>query len=205
MPTQIQSLAKNRNTIIQNKFIDGMLGDISPDPVCGEVMFYGKTTGNTPTELFINGKGGAISESTTYFNRLCLPESTLLYFEYVILTYNATDDTFPQMEKGFGVIQNLNGTTAAPFDINKAAGVEVTIPLDIVANGGASGIDLAQGSGAAVAFSADNTNDALVVTATGTAAKTIYYKVFVRCYSINEAECLYGFFFGDTAAQNRGI
>jgi hypothetical protein len=89
-----------------------MLGDLSPDPV-GTVVYYGKTTNNTATELFIAGKGGASSEGTVYYNRLYLPESTALYFEYVNLTYNATDDTFPQLEKGFGFIQNLNGTTAA--------------------------------------------------------------------------------------------
>lgn len=204
MATQLQSIAKTRDKVIQNKFIDGMLGDISPDPL-GTVMYYGKTTNNTATELFINGKGGAAVEGTTYYNRLYLPESTGLYFEYVILTYNATDDTFPQFEKGYGWIQNLNGTTGAGFDLNKAAGNEVTVALDIVANGGASGIDLAQGSGAAVAFAADDTGDFLKVTATGTSAKTIYYKVFVTCYSINEAECIYGMYFGDTAAQSRGI
>ena len=206
MPTQGITLAKNRIQVVQQKLIDGMIGDVSPDSPDGKtIIYYGRTADNVATELFIAGKGGASSEGTTYYNRLYLPESTAIFFEVTYLTYNATDDTFPYVERGFGFVQNLNGTTAAVFDLNKSAGNDAYVTFDIVANGGASGIDLAVGTQATLTIAVDDTGDFLKVSVTGTAAKTIYHKVYMEVYSINETECRSGLFFGDTAAQSRGV
>lgn len=205
MATQGLALARNRIQVFQQKIIDGRLGDISPDGF-GCLMYYGKTTDNTATELFINGKGGASSEGTTYYNRLYLPESTIVFFDYVYLGYNATDDTFAGLYKGYGCLENLNGTTAASFDINKSGGTnDLYVHLDFDATSG--DLDLAQaGASGTASFvpTLDDTGDFLKFVVTGTTGKTIYHKAWVYAYSLNETECKNNFYFGDTAAQSTG-
>lgn len=206
MATQGITLAKNRIQVVQQKIIEGRIGDLSIDGF-GEIMYYGKTTDATATELFIAGKAGASSEGTTYYNRLYLPESTVMFFDYTYLGYNATDDTFAGLQKGYGCVQNLNGTTAAAFDLNKSgATADLYIPLDFDATAG--DLDLSHtGTNGTVSVvpTVDDTGDYLSFVVTGTAAKTIYHKLWVRCYTLNETECRGNFFFGDRAAQTTGV
>lgn len=206
MATQGIALAKTRIQVIQQKLIDGRIGDLSPDGF-GELIYYGKTTDNTASELFIGGKGGAASEGTTYYNRLYLPESTIVFVDYTYLGYNSTDDTWAGLYKGYTCVSNLNGTTAGVFDIVKDTGADVYVQFDIATNGGATGIDLAQAGSsgtASVVPTIDDTGDFLKFVVTGTTAKTIYHKLWARVYSLNETECKSNFYFGDTAAQSTG-
>lgn len=202
MATQGKVLAKNRTQVIQQAIIDGTLWALSPDKQPAFIEYRGKTTDNVATELYIGGKGPAAMQGTTYYNRLYLPESTLVTGTAWYLSYNATDDAF-QMANSYFAIQNLNGTTAAAFDINKSgAGNDLEVFLDFDATAG--DLDMAQPGSITYAISADDTTDFLKVSVTGISAKTIYHKVILNIFSINETECLGGFFFGDTAAQSTG-
>lgn len=204
MPTQGYTLAKNRIQIIQQQLIDGQAINTVPDHLPGAVVYYGRTTDATANvELFISGKGGAVSEDgVTYFNRLYLPESTLVFGRATYLQYNQTDDVFGMAHTYFAV-QNLNGTTSAPFDLKKDTGGDAEQGVDIDATTG--DVDLVHFNGASTAsITVDDTGDFLKVQVTGIAAKTINWKVVLELFCINETECRNNFFFGDTAAQNSG-
>lgn len=203
MPTTQRTLARNRIQIVQQHLIDGQVGNMCPDFVPGYLVYYGKTTDNTLTELFIAGKGGANSQGTVYYNRLYLPESTLVHGRAIYTSYNATDDTF-QMAHSYFAAQNLNGTTAAAFDLDKSgAGNNLEIFLDYDATAG--DLDMAHPGSITYALAVDDTGDFLRVNVTGISAKTIYHKVVLEVFSLNELECTSNYFFGDTAAQNDGM
>lgn len=206
MATERRTLAKNRKQVIQQALIEGggyRLGADYP----GHVVYYGKTTGNTPTELFIGGKGAATVQGTAYYNRLYLPESTVLMGDYNAVIFNATDDTF-SYDKGHVVIANINATTAGLDVLNgdATAGddifVRYAIPESAALDDGLTVSEFL--AGATLAWTADNTEDALILTVTGVAAKDIYWKVYLSTFTINETEATSNFFFGDTAAQNSG-
>lgn len=202
MATQGKALAKNRTQVIQQAIIDGKLWALSPDCQPAFIEYRGRTADNVATELFIGGKGAAAVQGTTYYNRLYLPESTLIFGTAWYTSYNATDDAF-QMAHSYFAAQNVNGTTAAAFDLDKSgAGNNLEIFLDFDATSG--DLDMAHPGSITYALSVDDTTDFLKVSVTGISAKTIYHKVILQAFSINETECLGGFFFGDTAAQNSG-
>lgn len=208
MATENFSLPKTRPGLIKQQFLTGQLSSVAADhPGC--IMYYGRTSDNVATELFINGKGGAIHEDgTTYYNRLVLPESTVIFAKYVALQYNATDDAFG-FDTGYIAVSNLNGTTAAIDVLNgdADAGDDVFVRVAIPESGAAAndGLTLSEFNGAStLTWSVDDTNDFLKLEVTGIAAKTMYWKVYLTVFSLNEKECTAGFFYGDTAAQNTG-
>jgi hypothetical protein len=208
MATLDVTLAKTRTQLWQQKFIDGTLGDYSPT-VSNQLMYYAKTTDATATEMFIAGKGGAkAQDGTTYYNRLYIPESSIVFLEYTYLGYNSTDDTFAGLQRGFACVENLNGTTAASWDLNKSgSGNDTYVLFDTYNSDTTSGIDLAHlgSSGlASLVPTLDDTGDFIKFVVTGTSAKTIYHKVYCKVFSINETECKRGLYFGDTAAQSTG-
>lgn len=202
MPTGTRTLAKNRLQMTQQHFMDGQIGNVCPDYQPGYVVYYGKTTDNTLTELFISGKGAVAVQGTTYYNRLYLPESTIVHGRAVYTSWNQTDDTFTFAHSYFAV-SNLNGTTAAAGDLNKSGATnDLEIFLDFDATAG--DLDMAHPGSVVYALAVDDTTDFLRVNVTGISAKTIFHKVVLECFTLNETECTTGFFFGDTGAQNSG-
>lgn len=202
MPTQGKTLAKNRRQIVEQCLIDGSTWNIAPDNRPGWIEYKGRTTDATLTELFIQGKGPITISGTVHYNRLYLPESTLVHGRAIYTSYNATDDTF-QMAHSYFAAQNINGTTAAAFDLNKSGATnDLEVFLDYDATAG--DLDMAHPGSITYALAVDDTTDFLRVNVTGIAAKTIYHKIWLEVFALNEAECLGGFFFGDTGAQNSG-
>lgn len=208
MATLGRTLAKTRTQLFQQQFVNGGINTMTGDkPGC--LAYYGRTTDDSATELFIGGKGGAIAEDgTTYYNRMYIPESTIVYARYTALQYNATDDAFG-FDTGYIVVSNLNGTLAGVDVLNgdADAGDDVFVRVAIPESGAAAndGLTLSEFNGAStLAWTVNDTDDYLVLTVTGIAAKTIFWKVYLEVYSLNETECRTNFFFGDTAAQNSG-
>ena len=206
MATVGKTLGNTRLKLIQQQFINGQVFTMADDRL-GCVCYKGKTTGNTATELFLGGKGGALNEDgTTYYNRLYLPESTIVFARYVGLQYNATDDVFG-FDSGYVVVNNVNGTTAAIDVLNgdADAGDDVFVRVAIPESGAAAndGLTLSEFVGT-ISWTVDDTDDYLKLSVTGESAKTYYWKVYLEIASLNETECTQNFIFGDTAAQNSG-
>lgn len=202
MPTVGRTLAKTRTQVIQQAIIEGNGWAISPDYQPFSVLYYGRTSDNTLTELFIHGKGPAAVDGTTYRNRLFLPESTLICGTATYLSWNQTDDTFFFAQSYFAA-SNVNGTTAAHADLNKSGATnDLEIFLDFDATSG--DLDFNHPGSITYALAVDDTDDFLRVNVTGVASKVIYHKVVLSCYTINETECASNYFFGDTAAQSTG-
>lgn len=207
MATLGRALAKNRTQVVQQALIDGgglALGGDFP----GHVIYYAKTTDNSATEAFINGKGAAAMQGTTYYNRLYIPESTVVLADYNAVIFNATDDTF-SFDKGHVVIANINGTTAGLDVLNgdADAGDDIFVRYAIPESGAAANDGLTVSEflgGATLDWTADNTDDFLKLTVTGITAKTIYWKIYLCTYTLNETEAISNFYFGDTAAQDDG-
>lgn len=102
------------------------------------------TTDATPTELFTDGSSG----------RLAIASDTTTFFK-IIVTGRRTDADGESCAYEFnGIIDNDAGTTALVGNVSKTVYHEDTTAWD-------------------AAVTADNTNDAVIVTVTGEAAKTI--------------------------------
>jgi hypothetical protein len=195
-------LAKTRKDVILQKFLDDDLNCLGSNINVGSpLVYYGRTTDATPTEIFIGGKLPiTTTPAANGINRLYLPESSAVIFTAFALAYNFTGDSLGLASHYKGGVSNINTTTAAIKDYETTTGgtqaffadplfATVAVPL-------AQGLTFATGTNA-VSFTADDTNDALVVTVTGTAAVVLNWKVYLHCYTISETSDR---FYGDAAA-----
>lgn len=197
MPTTNYQLAKTHKDVVLQKFMDGNFDGMGSNDPLNPIIYLGRTTGNTPTEIFIGGK---TQTGTNNVRRLYLPESSVVLFEAYVLAFNKTDDILAVASKYVGGIKNINGTTAAVKDYETTTGGTQAFSLDPAF--ATVAVPLTQGlsffSGAeAVSFAADDTNDALTVTVTGLSGKTIDWKVYLIPYVLAETSDR---FYGDSAA-----
>lgn len=116
---------------------------------------FGTTTGSTATEIFVDGISG---------QRIGIPNESAVAFLALYCGFNITDDE-ASAQANFGLIENDGGTTAL---IGTVSSLINTAAADLAAISDGS-------STTSIAYTADDTNDALACTVTGTAAKTIYH------------------------------
>ena len=117
--------------------------------------FTNTTTDATPTELFLDG--AAV--------RLSVPNDTTMFFEIFVAARRTDVDNESAGYVFRGVIDNNAGTTALV--------------------GAVSAVYTNEDTGAwAVAVTADNVNDALVITVTGEVAKTIDWKAIAMIVEV---------------------
>lgn len=113
------------------------------------------TTDATPAELFITGTSG----------RLAIPTDTTWGFDIMVVARRTDADNESAFYRFEGCIDNNAGTTAM------VGSVVAATPIEDDAN-------------YACAVTADNTNDALIITATGVNSKTIRWVAFVRTVEV---------------------
>lgn len=123
--------------------------------------YSGTTTDGSATEIFVNGISG---------QRVGVPQESALGVFALHVGHNSTDDE-ADFHGAVALLENDGGTTAL-------IGSQGTIFTEINDGTGTSSITLA----------ADNTNDALALSVTGTAAKTIYHEVIVFFVCATEPE-----------------
>jgi hypothetical protein len=112
-----------------------------------------KTTNNTPEELFLDGDGGS--------QRITIASDTTWAF-HILVTARRTDADNESAAYDFvGCIDNNAGTTALVGSVTKTVVAEDTAAWDCN-------------------VTADNTNDALIITATGENSKTIQWVAFIQ-------------------------
>jgi hypothetical protein len=112
-----------------------------------------KTTNNTPEELFLDGDGGSA--------RMTIASDTTWAF-HILVTARRTDADNESAAYDFiGCIDNNAGTTALVGSVTKTVVAEDTAAWDCN-------------------VTADNTNDALIITATGENSKTIQWVAFIQ-------------------------
>lgn len=111
-----------------------------------ELCFKGFTTDATPKEIFIDGSSA----------RLTIPTDTTYLFKAYLVARRTDADNESAAYEFFGCIDNNAGTTALVGSVQTGTPIEDT-------------------AGWAAAFTADNTNDALVLTVTGAAASTVWW------------------------------
>ena len=123
-------------------------------------IFKGSTTDATETELFVDGVSG---------QRIGVAQDSSAFVVAMFSAHNSTDAA----ENCGGIISQLvyneSGTTAA-LTQDETALLNDGTPL------------------ASLDVEADNTNDAIAIKVTGTAAKTIYYQVTVFVISATSPE-----------------
>lgn len=198
MPKDIFKIAKTHKDVIIQKFMDTDLNGLGSGGSHGELIYRGRTTNATPTELFIGGK---TQTGTGNVRRLYMPEnSAILYIAYA-LAWNQTDDVLQLANLYRGGVKNTNNTVAAIKDYETTTGGTQAFSLDPAFASVA--VPLYQGlsynlASDTVAFTADDTNKSMTVTATGTAAKTIIWNVFLQCFTITSTAN--DRFYGDSAA-----
>ena len=135
------------------------------------------TTGNTPTELRIDGAGGT--------ERITVPNNSLLQFTAKIFavqtggTSGTVGDSACWMISG--VIRNIAGTTALLGNILYSDNTGAT------SNSAAQRIGDAAASTWTMVPTADNTNDALAITVTGQANKNIAWYCVMDCIDMKWA------------------
>ena len=126
--------------------------------------YFGTTTDNVATEIFVDGISG---------NRVKVPDASATVVHAMCVIHNTTDGFSGGVGKT-ACVENIGGTVAL-------AGSEQGNPAIFGDN--------TNNPGGTVVIAADNTNDAFTLTATGTAAKTIYYEciVDVICATVPES------------------
>lgn len=117
----------------------------------------GSTSNDTPTEIFL---GGAANQ------RLVIPADTALAFQILVVGRDTTDDTGFAMEIRGGIIRDGSDNTS----IIGFAPLTFELGNDI--------------TGATVTVSADDTNEALIVTVTGHASHTVNWTADVIGYTV---------------------
>lgn len=133
-------------------------------------LLRGKTTGSTATELFINGQSGV---------RIPVPNESVLGFTSTYVYMNVTDDE-GGVALNAGCIENDGGTTAL---IGTVSSLINTAAADVA--------QINDGSATStLAITADNTNDALIFTVTGTASKDIFHKIVVQVIPVVDPDDL---------------
>lgn len=113
------------------------------------------TTDATPAEMFVNHTSG----------RLTIPSDTTWGFDIMVTARRTNADNESAFYRFEGCIDNNAGTTALVGSVVSATPVEDT-------------------AGWACAVTADNTNDALIITVTGAASSNITWGAFVRTVEI---------------------
>ncbi len=112
-----------------------------------------KTTNNTPEELFLDGDGGSA--------RCTIASDTTWSFHILVVARRTDADNESAAYDFIGCIDNNAGTTALVESVIKTVVAEDTAGWDCN-------------------VTADNTNDALIITATGENAKTIQWVAFIQ-------------------------
>lgn len=107
-----------------------------------------KTTNNTPEELFLDGDGGS--------QRITIASDTTWMFHIMVTARRTDADNESAAYNFIGCIDNNAGTTASVGSVTKTVVAEDTAGWDCN-------------------VTADDTNDALVITATGETSKTIQW------------------------------
>lgn len=141
-------------TPIQAPYSDRVAGFLRDNKIGANrpFIYRGQTIGATPTELFVDGISG---------QRIKVPTNATLTAVAYMAAHNVTDGVSVSTGNAIS-IKNVSGTTSLTGTVGP---VFATIP--------------SAGATATVAYTADNTNDALAVTVTGTAAKTIDYEIAI--------------------------
>lgn len=204
MATDKFRIAKDRRAVVIQKFLDDDLNGLGSSASSGApLVFMGRTTDATPTEIYIGGKlpvSNTQVSGAAGINRLYLPDTSCVIFQAYALAYNVTDANIGMASWYRGGVQNVAGTVSAIKDYDSTTGGTQAFIVDpafaTVAVPLSQGLSYATGTNA-VSFAADDTNDALTVTVTGTAAKTINWKVYMHCYTISLTSDR---FYGDSAA-----
>lgn len=164
MPTTEFSIPNSRKEVFQQQ----VLGQLTPFPI----IYRGVTPGNTPTELFIKG----ISGVSTDRNRVYVPEDAMLSFTFEALAINRTTGAAVYNASGRGAINNDGGTTALVGDADLVTAGTQNVLV---------GEHLDAGAAYAIAFTADDTNDALICTVTGAAATSVVWTVYVNIFPLS--------------------
>jgi hypothetical protein len=112
-----------------------------------------KTTNNTPEELFLDGDAGAV--------RCTIASDTTWAFHILVVARRTDADNESAAYDFVGCIDNNAGTTALVGSVTKTIVAEDTSAWDCN-------------------VTADNTNDALIITATGENSKTIQWVAFIQ-------------------------
>lgn len=155
MPTTEFAIPDSRKKIFQQKVLQAV------NPIT--VVYRGKTTGASATELFINGVAGVSTDR----NRVYVPEDAAIVGRYTSLAINMGTGATMHHTTGFIGINNDGGTTAM------TAVPAATEHVDV-------------GAAYVVAFTANDTEDALICTVTGVAATNVLWVVAAEllCLSI---------------------
>jgi hypothetical protein len=111
-----------------------------------DLCFKGFTSDATPKEIFTDGAS----------KRLTIPTDCTYLFKAYLVARRTDADNESAAYEFFGCIDNNAGTTALVGSVQTGTPIEDT-------------------AGWAAAFTADNTNDALVLTVTGAAASTVWW------------------------------
>lgn len=128
-----------------------------------EVAYVGKTTGNTPTEIFLGGVTG---------DRFAPPEDSVLVCQWAAIARADVADTNTAHfigRAGFSVI--YHGTTLATIGTNAFIDQATT---------GNPATQAILGTASHLAFTVDNTNKRMVLTVTGLAATTLNWYVYLQ-------------------------
>lgn len=123
------------------------------------VRWAGQTTNNTAKELFLDG-------DSTSESRLIIPTGLVLIGEGHFAAYNVTDGTVFATGRFAVSLKNLAGTVSAEG---------TTLEWDAASVDANPFVQYFSGSSGFV-WTYDNTNKALVLTVTGTAAKVINWR-----------------------------
>jgi hypothetical protein len=115
----------------------------------GEFMLRGKTTTNSPIELFLDGAS----------TRLTVPSGKTVVFAIIIQGVKSDGSAVAFYERRY-CLKNVAGTTSEVF-------APVTIGTDVA-------------SGTSISITANDTNDAINISATGVASETWRWQADVR-------------------------
>ncbi|MDD5517869.1 MAG: hypothetical protein PHV98_00775 [Candidatus Omnitrophica bacterium] len=124
------------------------------DAQTSQLVSSNLTTDNTPTELFLDGVTGGSLRAT-------IASDTTWAFEIIVTARRTDTDNESAGYYFLGVIDNNAGTTSLVGSVTKTVIAEDTAGWD-------------------VNVTADNANDALIITATGENSKTIQWVAFIR-------------------------
>lgn len=121
-----------------------------------ELIWRISTSNATPAEMFLDGSA----------TRFTIASDTTYMFDVLVVARRTDADNESAGYRLVGVIDNNAGTTALVGTVDKTAIAEDTAAWD-------------------AAITADNTNDALTITVTGEAAKTIRWVAHGRVIQVN--------------------
>lgn len=135
--------------------ISGGRFSVTGDAQASDFVVRRQTTNATPAEMFLDGSS----------LRLTIAPDTTWAFEIMLVARRTDADNESAAYQFFGCIDNNGGTTALVGAVQTFTPIEDTVAW-------------------AAAVTADNTNDALVITVTGEAAKTINWVARVKTVEV---------------------